>query len=386
MTMQITISGAGAVGSALALALRHLPCHLNLIERRQLGVSQDDGRMIALSFDSIQWFTELGVWTEIAKAATLIETIKVIEVGGRKQVVMQAEKHHVPFFGAVVPLSIIENTLHQAILSQENITIYDQSAIHRVDQLQRNTVNVMHSKGSLSTDLLIAADGAHSLIRQIQHMPYVQCDYDEVMVIANVTVSHSHQQIAYECFSQAGLMALLPIQHDQFAVIMAVSRSEQAAVMQWDDARWLLEIERRCPENIGAFCATTPRKVFPLTLLVPQTLTQGHVVLIGNSAHALHPIAGQGLNLGIRDVRQLAQLLFEFLPDHEADITTLLKRFNRERRLDILQTVGATDALVRVFHSQFAPVVWARRLALEGVSRSFFWQDKIARFGMGLGR
>jgi 2-octaprenyl-6-methoxyphenol hydroxylase len=222
-----------------------------------------------------------------------------------------------------------------------------------------------HQTVELRARLLAAADGAHSPVREQIGIAALRWEYRQQAVIANVTPTLPHENIAYERFTTDGPVALLPMSDNRCAVVCTVNEAEVPAVMNLNDAGFLALLGDRFGDRLGPFLRAGRRQSYPLFLLKAREHARSRVAIIGNAAHTLHPIAGQGFNLGIRDVAALAEVIAD-AQRMEQDIgdTQTLNRYADWRRWDQRQTIAFTDALNRLFANPLLPVRAARNLGL----------------------
>jgi len=237
----------------------------------------------------------------------------------------------------------------------------------------------------LRTRLLVAADGAQSPVREQLGIAALRWDYGQQAVIANVTPTLPHQNVAYERFTQDGPVALLPMSENRCAVVCTVNETDAVAVMALDDAGFVALLKERFGDRLGLFQRVGRRQAYPLFLLKAREHARQRVAIIGNAAHTLHPIAGQGFNLGIRDVAALAEVVTQGWRSGE-DIGDLrvLNRYADWRRWDQRQTIAFTDALNRLFANPLWPVRVARNLGLLAFDRLPPIKHEFARQTMGL--
>jgi 2-octaprenyl-6-methoxyphenol hydroxylase len=238
---------------------------------------------------------------------------------------------------------------------------------------------------TLRAGILVAADGTRSTVRETLGIACRQYAYDQTAVITNVTPSRSHRNVAFERFTEAGPIALLPMTENRCGVVWT-SRTENAgSVLAWDDRTFLGRLQEAFGYRLGRLSRVGTRSSYPLQLLMAKEAVRGRVVLIGNAMHTLHPIAGQGFNLGVRDVAVLADVMAGALSEH-ADPTSpgVLDRYARWRRRDQESLAMITDGLNRLFGNNLPPVRLGRNLGLVATDLLPGVRHAIARHAMGL--
>jgi 2-octaprenyl-6-methoxyphenol hydroxylase len=239
---------------------------------------------------------------------------------------------------------------------------------------------------------VIAADGGQSISRQLTGVKVFETDYGQHAVIANVATDKPHHNIAYERFTDTGPMALLPSQlpsttednGNVYALVWTVNSHKSNEVAEWDEQTFLKELQARFGNRAGNFIKASPRHVYPLKFMHAREHVRPHLAFIGNAAHTLHPVAGQGFNLGLRDVATLAQVLVDAKATNmDPGDMRVLRQYAQWRKRDHWQTSFVTDGLVRLFSSKLPPVMLARNLGLVALDLMPSMKHVIARHAMG---
>lgn len=387
---RILISGAGPIGLSFALGLKNSSLSIVIVdhhERPTAELLEKDTRMIALSHRSVSFLKSIDVWADLKPFATPIESVQVSEKGYATKVELFASEHDLHDFGALIPLGRLVLGMLKAIDTCDNITYLDQTRLTHYDlESQINAGDIAHctlvnqgEKRTETFDWIIAAEGMHSHLRILSGIESYHSDYDQVAVIARAKFANPHHNMAYERFTSDGPLALLPVGSHEMAVVLIANRTDKERWKTASDAVFSNEVIYRIGYDLGEIESVTERHVWDLTLMVPKEVCKPCLTLIGNSAHSLHPIAGQGLNLGFRD----CELLLPYFSGGTIPSLHDLKRYQRERRHDVVKVVGATDFLVRSFGIDLPGATQLRNLALKGVSFIKPLKKRIARFGMG---
>jgi len=388
----LLIIGGGLVGASLACALDSLDLRIGLVEAAPLTVSAHpsyDDRTLALAEGTRRIFQTMGLWETLAATATPIQRIHISERGSPGFAHLDCREEGVVALGYVAEarqvgaalLAKLPNLRGVELLCParlETVAIEPEAACATIRLGDDRTVE-------LRSRLLVAADGAQSPVREQLSIAALRWDYGQQAVIANVTPTRPHQNVAYERFTEEGPVALLPMSENRCAVVCTVNEADVAAVMALDDAGFLALLHQRFGDRLGLFQRVGQRQAYPLFLLKAREHARHRVAIIGNAAHTLHPIAGQGFNLGIRDVAALAEVIAEAWRGSE-DIGDLkvLNRYADWRRWDQRQTIAFTDVLNRLFANPLWPVRVARNLGLLAFDGLPPVKHAFARQTMGL--
>lgn len=388
--VDVLIAGGGMVGASLAAALAPLALKIAVVEAVRFGSrgqpSYDD-RITAVSWGSRRIFEGIGLWPQIAPEATAIRHIHVSDRGHAGMTRLHAAEMGVEALGYVVPNRVIGVALSEFLLRQKNITLLAPAKLESV-QIQAESVSTTLECGGMSsikTRLLVAADGANSKIREQLGIDAHVWDYGQSAVICNVSVERPQVHTAFERFTGNGPLALLPMGEDRYALIWTVVNARVAEVLAMADTEFLDAAAVGFNGRLGRFIKAGKRTAYPLSLVHAHTQWCGRAVLVGNAAHSLHPIAGQGFNLSLRDIAALADVL--------ADITAVggdlgderqLAAYVRTRRRDQMSTTLFTDMLTRVFTNPLASIGWARNLGLLGLDFFPVVRHRLARRNMGI--
>lgn len=381
MDYDLIIVGGGMVGASLACALADTPLRIAVIEARPFDSRQQpsfDARTVALAYGSRQIFDAMGIWDRIeALGVTPIRSIHVSDRGHIGSTHLQAAQQGIDAMGYVVETRILGQVLGQQLAQQDNVTLYCPAVVKEASFSQARaavTIDMDGERQELTTSLLVAADGGDSFIRNNSGIETLTLDYRQCAVISNVAVDRPHHYIAYERFTETGPMALLPSRdpsagaesiENVFALVWTVRPDQVEEMMSWDEATFLSQLQQRFGDRAGQFVRTSTRHVYPLKFLQTREHVRSHLAVIGNAAHTLHPVAGQGFNLGLRDVAVLAQVLVDGMAEgYNPGDLRLLQRYADWRKRDHLQTSLATDSLVRLFSNNFLPLALARNVGL----------------------
>jgi ubiquinone biosynthesis UbiH/UbiF/VisC/COQ6 family hydroxylase len=243
---------------------------------------------------------------------------------------------------------------------------------------------------TLSTALMVGADGTHSQIRQQAGFDVFGWDYNRFGMVASVACEKGHGNTAYECFRQSGPLAFLPLADDRFSIVWAATPAEATQLLAMDDAQFITTLQKaagdQTMQQIGAITATSQRACFPLELTIAKTFAKSRIALVGNAAHTVHPVAGQGMNLGLRDVVALVDMLDGTLAHSDPGQSIILQGYAEKRRVDVLAVAGFTETMVHVFGSTVPGIKLLRGMGLETMPRVRKLSDKLLQQASGLGQ
>ena len=353
----VLIAGAGPVGSALALALQD-NCSVALLEARSEGASPSDPRPVALSHGSRLILERLGVWNEL-QPATPIARIHVSQRGGFGQVELDCAEAGLPALGYVVDYVTLTRALSHPV----------SKACHYIGGASVLTIGAGPDAAAVAyqagTDLVhrdarlvaVADGGAVARVARVETR-----DYRQLALTAQIVSSRPHLNVAYERFTAEGPLALLP-SGAHLSMVWSTRPEYAQALRSMPEHEFLQHLQAAFGQRLGALRAAGPRAVFPLALKVAGRPLLSRTVVLGNAAQTLHPVAGQGFNLGLRDAWELATCV-NAVPRQEIGGPAMLSAYAARRRLDRGGGILFTDALVRLFSNDLGPVKLARGLGL----------------------
>ncbi len=343
----IIIVGGGPVGSVLALALQQQGILFTMLEARAKGASHADTRALALSYGSRLILEKLGIWDAVAPKATVINTIHISQRGGFGRTKLNAADHNMPAIGYVLPYGALTRAL-DAVLDTTNI-LYEAeaTAVKTLQDVSEVTFTLNNQSQTLQSGLLIVADGGRSL-GEIEGIKKETKEYGHNALVSKVTAELPHNHIAYERFTPTGPMALLPNGEVGFSLVWTGEKAGIDALLQLDDATFLAQLHAAFGDRVGQFLSIEKRISFPLKLSTLKPSTAPHLVVIGNAAQTMHPVAGQGFNVGMRDAWALAGLIVN-TPPEDLGGAKMLTSYNKLRQRDTRGGILFTDLLVNVF-------------------------------------
>ncbi|KFI21784.1 2-octaprenyl-6-methoxyphenyl hydroxylase [Nitrosococcus oceani] len=370
----LLIAGGGLIGSGLALALARQPLRIGIIEAVPPATHEQpsfDSRAIALAFGSRQIFEGIGCWPAIAPKTTPIRHIHISDRGHFGVTRLEAAQASLPALGYVVEARALGQTIYQGLKNFSQVELLSPARVININSEPAQIQIQIVSQGrirTLSTRLLIAADGGSSLVRQLLQIPVQRKDYGQTAIIANVATERPHEYTAFERFTNTGPLALLPLGEKRSNLVWTVKNTQVPYLAAVDNETFLAHLQQRFGQRLGHFTRIGKCHIYPLQLLRSQQLLAHRAVLIGNAAHNLHPVAGQGFNLGLRDIAALAQTLADaHKAGHDLGAPETLTAYTQWRQWDQHLIARSTDILVRLFSNDYAGLSLARGLGLTAL-------------------
>lgn len=395
--VDVTIVGAGMVGASAAIGLRQLGLQVILIDA--FGFTRAvpdytpsyDARSTALSWGTRDILTGLGVWSEVEKQACPITDVHVSEKDRFGTTRIKAEDYSQPAVGHVVPNQWLGRCLLSRV-DELDIPLY--ASIHVEEIVQGDTLNLVlassdkskaTNKRTIKPRLLIIADGSDSNTAKKLGIESSIQQYAQHAIIANVTTELANEGIAFERFTNKGPLALLPLSDYQCAVVWTHDQSEVSRYLEMDDKAFCHAIEASFGERLGKIEKCGARLSYPLKLIQAKEQCRSGVLLLGNAAHSLHPVAGQGFNLAIRGVAACVENVAE-CQDRQLPFESLenLAKLCATRIDDQMKTIALSDQLVKVFGSASKFLSVARELGLIGLDNAPIMKSLFASRAMGL--
>jgi len=388
--VDVAIVGGGMVGASCALALAGTGRSVVLIEASAPDAAAQpsfDERTTALGNASRRIFEALGVWQRLQPQAAPIRTIHVSEAGRYGFARLKAEQHSIDAFGYVVANRVIGAALWSALANAAGVSARVPARPAAVeiaaDAVTLTLVDAAGERERLRARLVVAADGAQSVVRAAAGIEARVEDYGQIALVVNVKADRPHEATAFERFTSAGPLAVLPLYDGSFTVVWTVAPGHAARLLALTDAAFLQELQARFGWRAGRFVRAGRRASYPLALSRAATSVALRTALIGNAAQALHPVAGQGFNLGLRDAALLAELIAT--GGEDAGAAELLGRFADWRARDRSGVIGFTDGLIKLFGDRRVSVGVLRNLGLLLFDLAPPAKRALARVGAGFG-
>jgi 2-octaprenyl-6-methoxyphenol hydroxylase len=387
----VAIAGGGLVGASLALALAPLGLRVALVEAVAPGTGEHpsfDERTTALANGSVRVFRSLGVWRHMEREATPIRRIHVSDQGRFGTARIDAAEQGLESLGCVIPNRAIGAGLQQGLAAcpwVETIAPARVLGSEVADGWRRLRFESGGAERQIAARLLVAADGARSLVREQAGIGAEHWEYGQVAITATVTTQRFHDHVAYERFTPEGPIAVLPLADGRCGLVWTRHPPEAARLLAATDEAFLAELQQAFGFRLGRLLSVGRRQSYELGLWRAERHVGERLAVVGNAAQALHPIAGQGFNLGLRDAASLAEVLAEARAEGISDTgaEAPLAAYAAWRDQDQRRIVAFTDGLVRLFATPFGPLRVLRTAALLAFDALPPAKSALARLSVG---
>jgi len=355
-SFDLTIIGGGLVGASLAVALSDHAFNIALVDASPLPLPKDH-RLIALTKNSADFFSDIGVWAELKNDACAIQRVHVSQYKKFGFTELAASDIHLSELGFVVPAEKINQTLYQKLKNTNNITLLQPESVQQITHQQQTIALNFASGKKIETTLLIAADGTHSTLRELLNIPVETIDYQQRALVTVTHLQRDHQHIAYERFHKTGALALLPLTDHRAATIWTDSEKNIELLMNLSDQLFLKKLQNQMGYRAGRLLNIENRYTYPLKLIriKPEHQIQNRVMLIGNAAHTIHPIAAQGLNIALNEIA--------FLKKHFEKISEM----NLPEKLPEQKNILLSHQLTQIFATDFLPFNVAKQVGMTAL-------------------
>lgn len=408
---QVLIAGGGHVGLSFALLLAHHGIASTLLEKMsypKISPNDDstrshylDSRNTALSRRTVQIYQEIGLWDELQSHACRIDAVQISEQGSFGRAQLNKTEEQVDSFGQVMENAWLGRKLLLAAQQEPLITLIDNANVIDVQQTDGVTLSFSYygeeeHEQQLQASVLVACDGRDSTVRQLLDIGTTTYDYQQTAIVGVVETDKPHEHMAIERFSPAGPLAVLPLTDPEGdgnndyqngyrrSVVWVCPTGEENKYLD-DDAHFLATLQQAFGQRAGKFVAAGRRGAYPLTRVLADKQADGRCVIMGNAAHTLHPVAGQGFNLCMRDAHVLAQMMSaQVLKGADIGDPQLLKRYEKARLSDQKRVIRFCDAVVHGFTHPNPAVKLARNVALVAFDKLPNIKPLVANYAMGL--
>jgi 2-octaprenylphenol hydroxylase len=380
----IAVIGGGMVGASLALLLARQEPAWQIVLLESLPLSEEneaqyhpsfDSRSTAISHGSAEILRELGLWEKLSQHATAIRQVHVSDAGHFMGGLIDAATYGLDAVGYVIPNAWLGRVLWSQVRAQDNIECLAPVKVQRVIPQQNGAllkVDTANENIELHCKLAVIADGGDSPLRSALGIDKTVKEYNQTAIIANVAYREPHGGVAYERFTEQGPLALLPLgdsaDAQQSALVLTLPRATADEVIAMSDADFLQHLQDRFGYRLGKFEQVSKRVAYQLQLVTANEQVRSHIALVGNAAHFLHPVAGQGFNLSLRDCTCLVNSLMEGVDAGKqlGELVTL-QHYVEQQRVDQTLTIEFSDRLVRLFSSDTVPLIALRHLGFLGL-------------------
>ncbi|WP_227526119.1 UbiH/UbiF/VisC/COQ6 family ubiquinone biosynthesis hydroxylase [Psychrobacter sp. FDAARGOS_221] len=406
----VLIVGGGHVGLSFALLLANQGIASTLLEKNtypKISPKDDaqrthylDSRNTALSRRTVQIYQEIGLWDELQSHACRIDAVQISEQGSFGAAQLKKEEEKVESFGQVMENAWLGRKLLLAVQQNPLITLIDGASVTEVTQSD-SSASIIYDidaakQQTLSADVVVACDGRDSTVRNLLNIGTKDYDYGQSAIVGVVQTDKPHEHVAIERFSPAGPLAVLPltdadgdgnnpIQAGYRRSVVWVCKSGEEQQYLDDDALFLATLQQAFGQRAGRFVKAGRRGAYPLTRVLAKQQVDGRVVIMGNAAHTLHPVAGQGFNLCMRDAHVLAKMLAnQVLRGEDIGDAQMLKKYEQARQTDQKRVIRFCDAVVHGFTHPNPAVKLARNVALLAFDKLPHVKPLVATYAMGL--
>ena len=383
----VAIVGGGLVGASLAIALGKAGKRVALIEAAAPPKSEPawDERTIALNLASHRIYTNLGLWDSLAPEVEPILATHISERGRFGVARFTAQEAGEEALGWNIPVRALGATLWRAVQAEKNIQLLCPGKVEGIEVEQDRVrlkldPRLRGGESAIEAKLVVAADGAQSVIRRELGIGAEEIDYQQIAIVTAVRPQRSHEGIAYERFLPEGPLALIPRPRHRCAVIWTVATASAPALLNLPDPEFLERLHDAFGHRLGKMLEGGRRVGHPLTRVMSDKLTAPRVIFAGNAAQTLHPIAAQGFNLGLRDIATVAELVADAPDPGAADV---LARYEARRGDERARVAGFTDQLVRIFSSKLPGLADARHWGLLALDVLPPVKDAVMRQNLG---
>ena len=387
----IVIVGGGMVGATLACALGDSGLKIAVVEAFQSNFNWPEGshdiRVSALTHASQHIFENIAVWTSMqADGVAAYNKMHVWDASGQGQIHFDSVDVGQADLGHIVENRIIQKALQNRLADFDNIELLMPLTLETLDYKDDDLVEMTSSDGrKLTTELVVGADGANSWIRKQADIALNTWAYHQTAVVCNVTTSESHQDACWQQFLPQGPLAFLPLADGQSSIVWSTTEEKAQALMSMDEVSFSQELQVTFGSSLGCIQLSSERGAFPLRLRHAKNYVKPHIALIGDAAHTVHPLAGQGVNLGLLDAVVLAE---EILRAHEKKrhigALATLRRFERRRKGDNLAMLAAMDGFKKLFSNDIGPLKILRNNGLNFVDKLSPFKNLVIKRAMGL--
>ncbi len=379
----VVIIGGGMAGASCALGLKQSNKQLSIAVIEANEVSADyhpsfDDRSIALAQQSVQYLKSINAFDCQAPFAAAIKKVTVSDRGHFGKTHIDCQEYGHDALGYVVEVNPFGRSLHQQ-LTRTDVSLFCPDTVAKLEY-QSDFANITLSSGEqLSAKLVVIADGAHSQSRKLANIEFNTRAYQQVAIIANIEVAGGHHHHAFERFTEHGPMALLPMSNNRYSLVWCMEPEQIEHTMALEDDAFLAALQKAFGYCGGSFSKVGMRASYPLVYGKAESLSSHRTVLIGNAGHAIHPIAGQGFNLGLRDV----QLLCDMANRSDLGDYAFTRYYSQTRSKDITTVMTLTDSLVRLFSNSSRLLALGRSIGLFSMDLFSSLKTPLAKQLMG---
>jgi ubiquinone biosynthesis UbiH/UbiF/VisC/COQ6 family hydroxylase len=388
MKFDVVIVGGGLVGASLALALKESDLKIALVEPRLPsplpGNDSWDARIYAISPGSARFLQDCGAWQELDETRlTPVYEMAVFGDDPAARLDFSAYDIGSAELAFIAENRQLQNAVWNALKRQEkHLRIYCPLQCAAITWTDSHAEIQLTDGNSVQAALVVGADGLNSWVREQAAIDISRQSYQQTGVVANFKAEYSHRHVAYQWFRRDGVLALLPLPDAMVSMVWSANEERANTLLGLSEADLCREVADASFRTLGDLQLVTGAAAFPLNFLHVKSLVQPRLALIGDAAHGIHPLAGQGVNLGLRDARELATLLAERGMQSDCGDLFLLRRYERARKEDILAMEMATDGLHKLFQNSNPTLIRWRNMGLEITNRLPFIKNTLMQHAL----
>ena len=367
MDLDVVIVGGGLVGASLAAALKASGLAIGLLESQPASASNEgwDSRIYAISPGNAAFLADCGAWQHLDMSR--VQAVHAMRVFGDEGAELDFSAYEIgaPELNFIVENRLLQQALWQELQQQDNLTLLHPARCASLAWHEQNAQLLLEDGREIRAKLVVGADGRDSWVRQQAGITAAPSLYQQHGVVANFIAEKPHHGTAFQWFQPDGILALLPLPQQMVSMVWSVSPEKSAALLALSHAELCAQVAAASLHTLGGLQLLTAPAAFPLRLLNLPHIIADRVALVGDAAHNVHPLAGQGVNLGFRDARELARILLDRGAQNDCGDAHLLRRYERARREDIVSMQFTTDTLKHLFNNSNPLLRSARNLGLS---------------------
>jgi 2-octaprenylphenol hydroxylase len=388
MDFDLAVVGSGLVGTSFVRAARGLSVALIGATPRSaaslVGPSGFDVRVYAISPGSAAFLSELKVWQALpVERLTPVHAMRVYGDEGSSLIEFDAYRSGIPELAWIAEDRVLHEALWRALEARDDVQYLGPAECEGLEVSQPHASLTLRDGRTLRARLVVGADGAHSFVRQAAGIAAPEVPYGQTAVVANFACERPHRNVAYQWFRKGPVLALLPLPGDHVSMVWSTDDEEAQRLLALDSEALGREVGAASRDALGSLTPVTPARGYPLRRLSAQRLVLPRVALIGDAAHVVHPLAGQGANLGFQDARELASVLAQREPERDPGDFRLLRRYERARAEPVLAMRAAVHGLYRLFGSESGLLIRGRNAGLNLTNRIPVVKTMLARHAIG---
>ncbi|MBI2290856.1 MAG: UbiH/UbiF family hydroxylase [Betaproteobacteria bacterium] len=388
MDFDVVVVGSGLVGASLALTLETAGLNLALIEAQPpqpgAGAADWDSRVYAISPGSAAFLERCGVWQELDMTrVSRVEAMCVFGDDGRSELDFSAYDAGLRELAFIVENRELQRVMWEALKRAQHVAVMAPEVCRALTFEAQAAQLELGDSRVLCPRLVVGADGADSWVRAQTAIAVEMRRYHQTAVVANFAITRPHRGTAYQWFRHDGVLALLPLPGERVSMVWSTRDEDAARLLELASEELVAQVAAASHGAVGDLQLITPAAAFPLRLQRVRQLVLPRLALVGDAAHNVHPLAGQGVNLGFRDARELAQVLMERGSQTDCGDYRLLRRYERARREDIVAMQFATDSLQRLFNNEITWLASLRNCGLRLMNRQPQLKNLLVQHAVG---